>query len=154
VGLSISTLHKITQVMTDPEVLAMAKNWEALAFLWGVDELRPFMEAVAKTQPKRPVPVAATNDAPAEKKWGSLDRAVKETISKSDSTFTCVAVVKAMLDDGYVFSANHPEMAVNAVLRRMLGRREITVVEPGKGRKPTVYARAKGQEGKAMHAPF
>jgi len=71
---------------------------------------------------------------------GDLLRTVQQTCQLFEGQFTSSDVIAKMRDRGFKFKAKNPHIAVNGVLRKLLGKRnKIKLAEQGIGRTANRY---------------
>lgn len=71
---------------------------------------------------------------------GTLARTGYGCISQAQGTFTARDLIEQMRSAGYQFYG-HPDVSVNELLRKFVKDQIVEIVEPGAGRRATVYRR-------------
>lgn len=85
----------------------------------------------------------APNTASVPKFRGVLATTAYQCIQQIEGGFTVNVLIEKIRAAGYQFYS-HPDVSVNTVLQKFLKDRLVEVVEPGAGRRATVYQRKEG----------
>lgn len=85
----------------------------------------------------------SSNGHPSDQTEG-ITVAVQKVIATLPGKFTIRDVRKKLDGDGYKITAKNPSLAVGSVLKRLVGRHALRVVEDASGRSPKVYEVMKG----------
>ncbi len=78
---------------------------------------------------------------------GDLRDAVAKAVISAGTKFTANRVVEIMQENGFVFGAKNPKIAVNSVFRAMMRKGNLMIAVEGMGRAPHEYTRVGKMEG-------
>ena len=129
----IKNLTLIRELASDPECLALMRE------LASTTSIEP---QATPTTPSRP-----TNAAESFIRRGTSKGVLKDAVihfigSMNGGRFTIYDLEHRMKEDGYVFNASTPSIAINGVVKRLLESGEQIEVETrGAGSSPTYYRR-------------
>jgi len=70
---------------------------------------------------------------------GDLKDSVRGAVAETRGKFTAGDLASTLTENGYVFTAKNPKIAVDGVLRVLFKKHFIRVAEVGSGRTPTQY---------------
>jgi hypothetical protein len=134
VDAKIKMLEAIRQIAADPEMTAL------------LDEVTTDRGAAPPKTLKMPLKPAKKRQT-SKPQRGALKAAVLKAARQKQGPFSGYALAEDMLKDGkYKFSAPHPAIAVNDVLRTAAAKgNEIRLHKRGKGSDPNLYENVKPQ---------